>query len=57
MQEQKKCRRTFFEKQENGLYKKVTKEVSCSPKKKCKDGRLARPTKDGRYMCKHDRDG
>lgn len=52
------CKRIYFEKQSNGnSYKKVVKQEPCPDKPRCKDGQLAKPTKDGRVYCKHDREG
>jgi len=54
-EEKTKCKRTFFHREENGLYKKIIKEVPCI-KKRCANGKLARPGKDGRVHCKDDRE-
>jgi len=52
----KKCFRNFYEKvRGTNHYEKKKKEVSCpTPKKRCEDGELARPAKDGRTVCKDD---
>ena len=54
--ENKQCVRIFFKKVEGNRYEKIEREVPCD-KRRCQDGKLARPDKDGRVHCRHDREG